>query len=321
MVAPELIALLLLATSSVGAAEALQTSFLPVRESYHLGEPIGIQLSLMNTGPGEVSIDFEYPDWIGTRFSCKNPDAVAVPGPADVDRPVRLLHLKPGQEYTRVIALNRYLTFKKPKRYAVQFSAHFLQRGDVGFSATPLVKGEFAIDVLPGPVDKRRLGEHINAMASKDVLRVEDAVEMLLWAEDPIVIAPLEKAAKQVSRLGNDIVRALAKFFPDERAKSAILVVAIHGNANALMAALAVYEAHKVNVPTKFTETVLSSGYGSKTYYMLAYLVKCGGPDEASLVEPFRQDKNPLRRKLAEEFLTRLGRGQPPQPAKGGAAK
>ena len=296
--------LVLTGTCCSANAPVIPAAVSPLREFYHLGEPIELQLAIRNATEREATIRFDYPDFVGVSFSCKDGDAIPIPSPVIVGRPVPLLPLKAGEEYKRIIALNRYLRFDRAKRYTVAFKAIYYQ--DLANPPLATSKGQFVIDIRPGPIARGRLRGHIRAIDARDPNRVQDATEMLLWADDPIVIAPLARAAKRARGFRNRILRALEKFFPQQRGRAAILEVASEGTRFTLRAALRLFEEKKTKVPLEFCQARLSSRSTGHQLVMLDYLARRGGPEHVVLVKPFAEHANPELRKLAARFLARV---------------
>jgi hypothetical protein len=303
---------------------------------YHVGEPIAMTLSLRNVGPKGIRIPFWRPDSIGITFTRQGaPKPVrshvyhALAGGA-----VPLVHLAPGEELRCVIALNRYLSFTESGRFSVEYTASYLGLPDVP-DGEPLKyvdygsKGELLIEVEPGAIDLQCVKDLIFALeqqepsatskktAKDEGISKEDAAELLQWAETPIVIEPLIKAAHDIPNASASIMTTLQKFFKQhDRARSGILEVAKKCGLDAFQAALAVYEKEGVVIPGDWFKSVLTSDSTGKIYMSLEYLRKHGAIDDVNLVEPLTKSKNKqiadLAAAVVNELKTRPPAATPP---------
>lgn len=304
--------LLVVACVPMDHASDLNVSLAPARSSYRVSEPIDLVLSLKNNRPTMLSVSFEYPGRVGLSFTCADEGAVASSA-WDFGGRVPALSLIGGEKLTRAVALDRYVRFKAPRRYSVGFIAEYMEPvSDANPKpATFTARGQFVVNVLAGPPDPKRLEAYAKDLAGDDSVAREEAAEMLLWWDDPAAIEPLRLAAKRVPDAAPDVVRALGKFFGDERARTAILDVARDGSAESLRVALEVYETKKGPIPVEFFRAILNSHYSGKMYPTLLYLKDHGDLRHLALVQPFEDDANPEISKLATEVVAKVTKRQP----------
>ena len=297
-------------------AAPLQVRMSPVRESYHLGEPIEVRLLISNKSDEEVRIAFQYPSDVGVSFSCRD-DGATIVTPEPFNRRVPVLRLKAGDAYERIIALNRHVRLKKTKRYTIDFLPVYREQisNENPKPRTFSKKGSFTVRVEPGPLDEKRLREYVKVVEAKNTveLKMEEALEMLLWTDDPMVIKPIVRAAKRMPNYAHHVVQALEKFFGEDQAKSGILELAAHGNMRDLQAALRIYQDHKATLPTTFCKSVLSSRSSGKVYQMLEFLLKHGGVAHVPLVQPLEKHKNPQIQELASKVIANITQRKPDQ--------
>jgi hypothetical protein len=226
---------------------------------------------------------------------------------------VPALNLTAGEKFTRVLALDRYLTFKAPKSFPVNFIAEYVEPVSEANPkpATFITKGRFVVNIVPGPPDPSGVKGYADDLAGDDTVKRQEAAEMLLWSADPAAIEPLRLAAKRVPDAAPDVVRALGKLFGEARAREAILDVAREGSAESLRVALEVYETKQGTIPVEFFRAVLNSHYSGKTYPTLLYLKEHGDLRHLALVQPFEDDANPEISKLATEVVKKVTKRQP----------
>ena len=297
----------ILEVCSMNQASVIQIEVAPLRDAYHLGEPIELKLSVRNLSQEEIQLLLDYPANLGLYFSCEDADAIA-PAGIQMDRRVPVLRLGGSEEYRRVVALNRYLTLQRPKHYKVDFIAEYMEpvSRENPSPRTFSQKGQLNIVIEPGPIDGKRLDQHVQNLQNPDPVRQQEATEMLIWTDDPAVIAPLVSAAGLVPGSAHDVVRSLERFFPEQGARSGILDIALGGDDNALREALRVFEDGQTQIPMEFYETILASGHTGKVYPTLEHLSKHGGPQHVRLVRPLQKNANPEIQRLASEFVTRM---------------
>ena len=114
----------------------LEVKLAPVRDAYHLGEPIEVRMTITNTSQRAVEVMFGYPRFIGIGFECDDPNA------SDLTKltlfsSMPTLRLEGKEQYVRAIALNRYFRFLAPQQYVVRFRADMREALSSG-QATPV---------------------------------------------------------------------------------------------------------------------------------------------------------------------------------------
>lgn len=290
----------------------IDISVSPLRKVYRLGEPIEAELSIRNTGDKDVHIRLNYPSMMGIYFAFADlPIAVGLSELRVGSRRVPLQLLKRKDEYKRLIALNRYLAIEKPKQYTINFAAgysEYIKNGNNNDHNTTghTKNGQFAITVEPGPINHQLLRKYIEQLKGEDPSKALESAEMLIWANDPIVIAPLKKASKRLPDFGHEIVKSFAKFFEKEHCRLAILEIAKDGNANAFNAALQVYKDNKGIIPMEFIQSILSSTHTDKVYHTLKYILENDKTELLDLVKPLVSHNNHRIQKYATEVVSKM---------------
>lgn len=301
-----------MACSPTSEATAVNVELVPARATYRIGESIDLRLVIRNTGDHDTQILFSYPGNVGVSFQCHDPGATAQSA-WRLDGRLPSVRLQSGEEHARTIALNRYLAFDSPKAYTVNFLAEYLEPvSDANPKPTTFTaRGQFVVNVVPGPLDPKRADAYAKDLAGDDPVKQQEAVEMLLWTDDPSAIEALRIAARRVPDAAPDVVRALGKFFGEERAREAILEVAREGSAESLRVALEVYDKKQGTIPVDFFRAILNSHYSGKTYPTLLYLKEHGDLRHLALVQPFEDDENPEISKLASEVVAKVTKHKP----------
>ena len=288
------------------AATSIETGMAPVRDKYRLGETVEIELSIRNAGDKDLAIFFGYPDNTGISFTCE--DGAAVPTGLSAGRfaqntAVSVLQLAKGEEARRIIALNRYMTFSKPKEYVITFHAEFAAPISMQGSHTNILAtgGHFRVSIESGGIDTNRVKHYNESLLSSDPIQVAEGAELLLWVDDPMTIDSLILAAKRCPYMARDIVDRLADRIRDARGRDAIFQIAREGDFNALQSALRIMEAKQSELPFELCESVLQSWDSDKVYLMLDHLRKHGRLQHVPLVRALVYHKNQRIRQLAGE--------------------
>jgi len=311
-----------------GESSDLTVTMTPLREEYHRGEPIAVVLLAKNTTSKAIQIALDYPQVIGVSFGCKDDGAVAVPTPIMLNRRIPYRTLAPGEDLRLVFALNRYITFTKPGKFTVEYYTSYMGRsvpvdGTKDKYTAPQYesRGKIVINVQDGPIDDQWIKELIGVLQQKEPPATEaagepkgkvtkqEAVELLQWAETPLVIEPLIAAAKNedLPDASADVVKALQKFFKEhERARTGILEIARDRGMGAFQAALALYEEKGVTIPSQWFMPTLKSGETGKIWMSLEYLKKHGKSEDIELVAPLMKSKNEQIAGLAKQVVEEL---------------
>ena len=166
--------------------------------------------------------------------------------------------------------------------------------------------GFFAVTLSNRPVnvETNKVNDYIRALRGHDLVLRREALNQLLWIDDPAVIASLVSAAKRDDYFAHHIVRALRKFLPKEpRVKDMITEIGAHGDVNALQAALDFFRENNLPVPRGLIEAGLSASEIEKPYVTLQYLLEHGDASHLVLVEPLTNHKNADVSKLAADFV------------------
>ncbi len=325
-----LLAIMIFQGSSIveGAAE-IEMAITPLRDTYHRGEPVGIVLSMTNVGRNTLQLDLWYPHRIGITFACK--DCHVEPSRDTIGGVRPLVDIAPGEELVRVFAVNRFVRFPKLGRYVVEYSGLYVVWPSTDDGPAGMVlfrpKGELVIELKAGPIDEQWIHELVNVLAQKKpqpwndetddqhTLSWEEALELLLWTDTPLVIEPLISAGKQ-ARMGaaRRVIASLHKFFPQhERARAGILEIARadDGDPFVVRAALDVYEKEDVVVPAQWFRPILTSDYVESIAVSLEYLRRHATSEAVSLVEPLLKSENEATARRAASVVKEL-RARPP---------
>ena len=143
---------------------------------------------------------------------------------------------------------------------------------------------------------------------SEDEVTALAATEILVWLDNPQIIAALVTAAKRFPDRANDIIVALAKFMTSPDAQNAILEIALDPNNSSVEMALSVYVQHKIPVPQSFIIDLMKQRRigPEKAYPLLTYLLEYGTPAEVDLVRPLLHHGNQAVRNLTAQFIKKM---------------
>jgi len=307
--------LLLIFSLSGSASQAKQGSLrvevTAARESYHIGEPIEMELAIQNVAEEEIEVFFEFPSSMGLKFRCAQkgigPNRALASAQA-IGCPPPTTRFAPHEERVYAFALNRYLAFSEPGRYSVEFDATYVRY--IGtLDEFPVLKatGEVTIAIEPGIVDAKLLNKYGNRARAADREEKVEMLDLLLWFEDAAVVELLTSTACQVSpRLGSDAIHALARFLEDDKAKAGICKIAERGDSRTLVAALNVLQMNDVQLPEEFKVSVLYCGESVKVCRMLRHLADFGTEADIPLLQRLVYDPNAQVAQLAKEVITKL---------------
>lgn len=286
----------------------IELSLSPVKEFFILGEPVAVRMVLKNTSSRVLELMLAYPKDLGLTFTCEDKDVISRKVSTYFDRRIPIIKLLPNQKYEVIIALNRYLDFKKPKRYAIKYYAEYLEPVSTKkpkpkvYSAT----GHLEVQIKPGILNKEEIRRLQQGLEETDKQKVREAIELLLWVDDPSVIHSLETASRIFPETGIDVIEALRKFGSIDRAKSAVLSIAKYGDMAALQAAFRLFTDLTIVAPDDFYKQLLNSKDSGKRFTTLEYLLKHGSARYLPLIRPMKNDSNPNIVSLAEKFITKF---------------
>jgi len=302
------------AAGAQAGAGRLVAEVSPIRKSYASGEPIALRLVIRNLLPQPRRVSLVYPCRLGVAFLCRDPDAVQPALRLRVLFRGRLpsVEIPPGGKHEAVFALNRYITFRRPKTYRVLYITE--HRPAKRPSLCYRNKGAFSVTVTPQRPSAEALRQLGRAVDAENEAKRPEAVELLLWLDDPSAVQCLEKAAKAVPDAAADIVYALGKFAADGRGRSIFLKMAdpdSPGNAvwqepENLRAGLLASRDFGVKLPREFLVKALrSTSLGP--LLPLMYLERHGDASHVDLVRPFLGSKDPAVADSAAEFIRKVG--------------
>jgi hypothetical protein len=303
---------LLFGARSSGIASEIEVTLRPVRAFSALGEPVAVRMILRNSSEQALQLCLGYPRDLGLQFSCADSDAVARAGELMVVRAIPTVELSPGERYEVVFALDRYLSMRKAKRYLVEYKwlGYEFRHGEKPSLTTHTATGDFTFGLHAEPPPRDLIPELRKQLGSNEKQKQREAVELLLWIDDPGAIDALVMAAGAVPRsvlpsVGPDIVDALRKFAAADKGRSAVISVARVGDCDTLRAALGACADLDIPVPDDVYESALSDGTG-KRYVALEHLLKHGSANQLPFVRPLQKDTNQTIAKMAEEFVAKF---------------
>ncbi len=296
--------------------------------------------------PSAIGLAFTYPPGVKpliepavVRPPRHAPKAPVPPkdGLHTVNRLMGTVPVAPNQEYHLVIALNKYMRFEAMGRHVIGYSAQYdaIAGKDAGLPADklmllPAVKGQLTVVMRPGPIDEKWIRSLIailkgpgktpprDAGQGKEHISREDAAELLMWADTPIVIEPLIAACKDddmsFSSVPSDAVQSLQKFFKKyERARSGILEIA--AETPTMREAIAVFDKEGVTIPGRSFKPIFASKSIINIWPALEYIRAHGTRDDVEAVEPLvNNDFSPPIAQLAAAVVKDL-KARPPAKA------
>ncbi len=236
-----------------------------------------------------------------------------------------------------MIALNKYMRFEAMGRHVIGYSAQYdaIAGRDAGLPADklvllPEVKGQLNVEIRPGPIDEKWLRSLIailkgpgrtpprDAAQGKEQMSREEAAELLMWADTPVVIEPLIAACKDddisFSSVPSDVVQSFQKFFRKyERARSGILEIA--AETPTMREAIAVFDKEGVTIPGRYFKPIFASKSIINIWPSLEYIRAHGTRDDIEAVEPLvNNDFSPQIGQLAAAVVKDL-KARPPAKA------
>jgi len=289
----------------------------PTKQAFRATDPIEVRMVLTNMTPRALRLEFAYPQ-LGIAFTCD--DKSAVPRHREVHGeglrlfigPVPTTTLPPHSKYEVVFALKRYLAFRQPKLYRVRYEAFYRDIADTRTrqNVTHRPSGSFIVRVEPGPTTQDEINRYrqalLSALEELDPKRVAQSVELLCWVDDPRIIPSLELAAARFYPAGHDIVEALGRFAPGERATAALLTAAKAVDSSALSVVFRSCSARGIQIPPDVYRNLLSSKSRNKRWLTLKHLAEHEDPRHLAAVMSLRSDPDPQVAELARTLARRL---------------
>ncbi len=290
----------------------LEVRLSPLKQSYAAGEPVAVELHLRNSSSDTLQVVASYPRHLGLTFASSDPAVAPRAGLRAVNERIPSISLRPGEEYTAVFALDRYLSFKQDsnrlRQHTIRYSAEYSEPVASGKPSPRSFRttGQFSFELRPDPLPTDyvlRLGKELE---SRDKQKVREAAEFLLWVRDPSVIGRLEHAARLLPETCPDITEALRKFLPSDRGRAALLTILRLADTEGLKAGLQVCAECGVSVPDEVYRSLLGSKDVGTRYATLEHLVRHAGAAQLPLVKPLQDDPDNSVKKLAAEFVGRI---------------
>ena len=306
-----------LGCARLASAGEIQVTLKPNKPVYVLGEPVVCDLAIRNVSTQDLGIGFSYPNWMGLRFPGKE---VSIPVLASVcDWTVPLERFAANQEYRAKIALNRYVPISGVGEYQLRYAAsyHLISASEArkGTSRTAVEEGLIAFSVVTGVLNEEALKSFEDALNQEDYHALEEAIEMVIWIDDPRAVRLLQKASQITFTKGGarglaharwTILHGLAKFLHVEDARTTFFALAGQSDGRDMRIAYQICLQTGVQAPDAIVKGGLGSGEFWKAYSSLEYLLGCGTPVQAEWVVPLTKDENPNIRALAEKVLAKF---------------
>lgn len=297
----------------------LTVSLVPLREVYHPGEPVAVLLTLKNTGDSEISVPmnryFDLPLGIGLDFKYPRGVKPTYRQPGFIDLLMYGVPVAPHGESHLVFALNKYMRFEAMGRQAIGYSARYRPLVRKGGGPRQFVhmeptetKGQLIIEMKPGAIDEKWIRSLIADLNRRDKAPVpragearkgisrEDAAELLIWAETPIVIEPLIAAANDWTTMPNlwrDVVGSfqgpLKKY---QCARTGIVEIQVVMGFCDFKTAEASLRKEGLTLPGEWLKPIFAYRNMEMTFKALHYLRDRGWHEDAGLVEPLTRDGN-----------------------------
>jgi len=310
-----------IAFAGLTSAGEIRVTVKPIKAVYILGEPIVCEFSIRNVSPQEMSIlGLEYPDQMGLSFSGQQPP-ISELGPR-VEGRMGVVKLGANEEYCARFALNRYMAISRGGDYRLRYEAAYMLTSIRGLKVDPLrvasESGVVEFGVVAGALGEDLIKSLAQALDQEDPHKVEEAIEMLIWIDDPMAIDLFKKASRITfaKSAAPELVYArwtllygLAKFLHLEEARSVFFGIAAEGGERDMKVAYRICMDRSLPVPEAIVKGGLGSNDGSKSYCSLEYLLACGTPAQAEWVVPLTKDENAIIRALAEKMLAKFKEG------------
>ena len=307
---------------------AVTVTLTPLKERYALDEPIAIAYAIHNDTNEEVHLlFFEYPNMMGVGFRCEDEQCISIPDSIPDDFPglfwsgrAPQLTVKPFETYQRTIVLNRYLQFTGEGSYHVEYTVetsrviyHVEYKEDLNREIVDreIINGVAAQGSIDVTLDDHKLTTAEIDLIMERVHREDEGTafavtEILMWIDNPQIIAALVTAAKRFPDRADDIIVALAKFMTNTDAQNAIFEIALDPHNSSVEMAFSVYTQHKIPVPRSFMENLVKGRSPGYTYPLLTYLLEYGTPAEVDLVRPLVHHGNQAVRNLTAQFIKKM---------------
>ena len=306
-----------LACSGLASAGEIQVTLKPGKPVYVLGEPVVCDLAIKNVSTQDLLIMFSYPNYMGLSFVEHEPPIPEL-GYA-IDMIVPLVKFTAQKEYRVKMALNRFVPMSRTGQYRVHYQTwhafHLASDGGKGPPRHSSEKGVLEFTVVAGVLTEETLKSFADALDQKESSKVMEAIEALIWLDDPKAIALLRKASRltvakgaapELEYEGRCILYGLGKFLHLDEAKSVLFDIAAEDLGSDMAIAYQICMAKRIHVPDSIVKGGLASSDDGKKYSSLEYLFRCGTPVQAEWVVPLTKDERADIRALAEKVLAKF---------------
>jgi hypothetical protein len=306
-----------LALSSRTSAGEIQVTLKPNKPVYVLGEPLVCDFVVKNASPDEMGIALSYPRLMGLSFAGQKPSIPEL-GVGEGGS-MSLIKIQANQEYRVRIALNRYLPILRVGQYRLPYETMhvvmMMSAREQSAFGRAFQEGFVQFGVVAGVLSEDMLKSFADGLDQKDSHKVREAIEMLIWIDDPRAVTLLKKgsaitfakdAAIELVRARWTLLYGLAKFLHLEEARSIFFDIASQSDGEDMTEAYRICMDRSLPVPEAIVKGGLGSDDGSKKYSSLEYLLACGTPAQAEWVVPLTKDENPNIRALAEKVLAKF---------------
>jgi len=227
-----------IAACGEGQEQAITLEVSPTKQSFAAGEAVALRMSVRNVSSRTLTLLLDYPHRLarlpslmpGLAFACPDrrgaPSLLLIP---EMDRgQIPFDELAPGAQRDMVFALNRYLNFAEPGRYAVEYTGLFQEATRSGPDEHVVFRyhclpGSFSIRIRQDRVTPDTVRQLARGLTRGSPFAPEESVDLLCWTDHPSVIDALLSAAETVPAEGVDIVVALRRFQNTEEGRRGIV--------------------------------------------------------------------------------------------------
>lgn len=290
------------------ANAGLVVTFHPLKTLFVLGEPIVVEMVISNVSSSEIVLPLDYPRDLGISFACDNLEPRASDAYADgsTDKRIPIRTLLPRQAAKHVIVLNRYFKFYDAGSYHIKYTTELYEsvRSQHTKPRTFTASGSFRIIVKKGSISEADIDVLIGGTDSGDVVEVREAIEQLLWIDNPAVVVALANAAERAPEMCTDIILALEKFSKSPEGRSALIKTVKVGGPTDLRVFLMVAMRRSLGLMEQEYAQLLHSKDTGKQYVVLEHISKTQDRDvQRRLAKLIQGDASHELRTLVNDIL------------------
>jgi hypothetical protein len=294
----------------------LEMIVFPTRNDVKIGDVIEMELKIKNVGDASTQIPFQYPQYIGVTFKCK--DASVALKQERFSPPSRFsqITIVPGKSHSVLFALNRYLSINRPGVYEMDYSLGYYDPGSMtkGKLLTYKSAGTFNLNVDPGKPSSEQLNKYVSTFKrATDLETKQESIELIAWIEGDQTLNVLVDALRaaehdlSVDDLSDSIVDGLERYTNYRIAQNALLRLAAEEDGRNLTRIITIFESKKIPIPPDAVKRILSSNSIPMTYGILGYMLRNPRKEYHNLVTNYLNDQNEALRGLAAQFVKKEG--------------